>query len=279
MNHFRTALLILALSMLAGVCAANRINYVKALDLGSESNQVSIGLADAANYSVSVLAGEKGIRITIPGIGSVEAEPHYRRLSKVIDNIRAFSDGSNAYVDIRTMRDYPWTHQLQGSAIQIMINPAAAAPVSEPKPVLTAKPEQIAEEPATPTALAKPDTLSKVEIPAPETKPKKEPRSSWLSKFPAYRALLLGAFALLTVLALLIFILFWRRRLKPEAPGEEVSAGSTLILDSETKTRLVLKLSEQGWKSAEIARELKLSPKEVEQIISLGQSSGFSHRQ
>jgi hypothetical protein len=44
--------------------------------------------------------------------------------------------------------------------------------------------------------------------------------------------------------------------------------GTTLVLDGETKSRLVMKLHKENWKASEIARELNLPLKEVEQVIS-----------
>jgi hypothetical protein len=214
-------------------------------------------------------------------VPKVEGIPNYRRLSRVIDNITAFSDGRNAYVDIRTMAEYPYAHHLEGKVVRITLNPGA-----EPKPQPTpedrpAVPAQARPEPAQqvqPPEAAARDTVSAPAAPLPvQPKQKKPvpirpPRSCPLA--PKTAAL---AIFIIAALAVLAFVVYWIIHTSTHRSKEDVSSGSTLILDQDTKSRLVLKLSGQGWKSREIARELKLSLKEVEHIISLSQMSGYPH--
>ena len=47
--------------------------------------------------------------------------------------------------------------------------------------------------------------------------------------------------------------------------------GATLIMDSDTKIRMVTKLLEEGWNSRQIAREMQISVKEIEEIVKRAQ--------
>ena len=40
-----------------------------------------------------------------------------------------------------------------------------------------------------------------------------------------------------------------------------------MLLDPETRQRMVQKLLDQGWSSSEIAREMRLGVREVEEIV------------
>jgi hypothetical protein len=267
--------------VLAAVLGANQVLYVDSVDLTKDSNRISIGLSEPATYTVSPLSAGTGFRITVPNVPNVEVIPNYRRLSRVIDNITAFSDGRNAYVDIRTMAEYPYVHHLEGNMVRITLNPAA-----EPKPQPTPKarpavPAQAKPEPAKQARLpeaAPRDTVSAPVAALPEQQPPKKPvpirppRSCPLTPKTAAMAIFIIA-----ALAVLAFVIYWIVHTGTHRSQDDVSSGSTLILDQDTKSRLVLKLSSQGWKSREIARELKLSLKEVEHIISLSQMSGYPH--
>lgn len=47
--------------------------------------------------------------------------------------------------------------------------------------------------------------------------------------------------------------------------------GATLIMDSETKSRMVMKLLGEGWTARQISREMKIPLKEIENIVSSAQ--------
>ncbi len=49
--------------------------------------------------------------------------------------------------------------------------------------------------------------------------------------------------------------------------------GATLIMDSETKSRMVMKLLGEGWTARQISREMKIPLKEIESIVSSAQFS------
>ncbi|HOH47080.1 MAG TPA: hypothetical protein PLX59_04515, partial [Candidatus Cloacimonadota bacterium] len=69
-------------------------------------------------------------------------------------------------------------------------------------------------------------------------------------------------------------------RIKPVKPQKAIKEkkkldlgldGATLIMDSETKIRMVTKLLEEGWNSRQIAREMKISLKEIDEIVKRAQ--------
>lgn len=83
--------------------------------------------------------------------------------------------------------------------------------------------------------------------------------------------LILAAAALLILLVVLKYFLAKRPEIaagtsepiRDEKPAE----GRTLLLDPETRQRMVQKLLDQGWSSSEIAREMRLGVQEVEAIV------------
>lgn len=87
------------------------------------------------------------------------------------------------------------------------------------------------------------------------------------SKLPLY--LILAAAALLSFWVILKFL---ARKNPPseaaQAPQKEPSIeGTTLLLDPETRRRMVQKLLDQGWSTSEIAREIRLDMKDVERLV------------
>lgn len=80
------------------------------------------------------------------------------------------------------------------------------------------------------------------------------------------------------LLACLLVILKYFMPRKPKAAVERSgkrTEPSAPVLESQTRVRMVHKLLNQGWKPDEVARELKLSHKEVERIVSLLKSGGY----
>jgi len=81
-----------------------------------------------------------------------------------------------------------------------------------------------------------------------------------------------GSVALLLLAFLLIKSAVFKRRPKPEIEDvEDVSSLEEIddndVWDDETKSRLIGKLANDGWKAAEIANELHLNVKEVKRIL------------
>lgn len=85
-------------------------------------------------------------------------------------------------------------------------------------------------------------------------------------------AWLIGVGALLACL-LVILRYFWPRKPKAalERPSKRTET-SAPVPESQTRVRMVQKLLAQGWKADEVARELKLSSREVERIQALSES-------
>jgi|GEM_PF-609302 hypothetical protein len=84
--------------------------------------------------------------------------------------------------------------------------------------------------------------------------------------------LLIAVAALLTIIVIYLFFI------KKDRPKEAVAPqimpppptpkeGHTLLLDPETRKKMVQKLLDQGWSTSEIAREIRLDPKLVEEIV------------
>ncbi len=69
---------------------------------------------------------------------------------------------------------------------------------------------------------------------------------------------------------IIIIIRSFRTGRKPRA-----STAKGMILDDETKRKMVMQLVNDGWRSKESARELNLGDKEVESIVNLCQTSGM----
>ncbi len=92
-----------------------------------------------------------------------------------------------------------------------------------------------------------------------------------LTKFVTSNCILLLSILGMALLVLIIIIIrSFRTGRKPRA-----STAKGMILDDETKRKMVMQLVNDGWRSKEIARELNLGVKEVESIVNLCQTSGM----
>ncbi|MDP2172663.1 MAG: hypothetical protein Q8J62_02700, partial [Candidatus Cloacimonadaceae bacterium] len=77
--------------------------------------------------------------------------------------------------------------------------------------------------------------------------------------------LLLILIGLILLLVIIRFIRYFSKR-SLNRPEKE-PAGGSLLLDSDTRTRMVMKLIKDGWNAREISRELNIPLKDVERII------------
>ncbi len=136
-----------------------------------------------------------------------------------------------------------------------------------PPPTVTEEPQEVVPEAqaAIPESISTPPPVAKVAAPpcAPKTP------CGIIGLVPML--LILGG---LIAAAVFIFILAFK--LKPTvtnapSPFEE----SNLSLDTKTMCRMVGKLLSDGWSMREISKELKISQKEVEQLVQMCHSGGY----
>ncbi len=304
-------LILLSILFAALACQLSAdVEAVWAVDLTDTANQVSVKLSNPSTYRVGPLPDGDGIRIVIPNAGAIRTAPQYRRLSHTIDYITAYANGRDAVIDIRTLGNLPLEHRMDSSGknISVAVNyafgqeprqafaKAPAAAKTAPKPAAkrapatkAAKPAPQEEETFAETALD-PDTLAigdsllgevlimledstLTAVPATITKVKWYER--YRPYFPALIALGLGLLALL--LAVLIYQLLRKRRprqVKP--PAEPAPLGADYVADSHTRVRMVQKLLEQGWTPGEVAREMKLTEREMNQLLAFIKSGAYS---
>lgn len=260
---------------------AVRIETVTARDLTPTRSQVVIKLSAPAVYSVQDLPGRKGLRVIVPAVSEFSGILNYPRLSKVIDTVNAFSDGNRGVVEIATMAAWPSTYFLSDDKLRIVVN-INATQAANPKPKEAQSSNKLPAAlppastikdipPATDTTamqtVVKPETIkpvAKVSEPI-KTKSMCIPLNSeqivtWLTW--------LGAAVLVALLVMLLYQLL-RKKPKPlpAARPEKKAETDGLHLDTETRNRMVGRLSDQGWTASEIAREIKLSEEDVEEII------------
>ncbi|MGC9361640.1 MAG: helix-turn-helix domain-containing protein, partial [Candidatus Syntrophosphaera sp.] len=78
------------------------------------------------------------------------------------------------------------------------------------------------------------------------------------------------------ILCVWVILKFFRKRKPAEFPDRFVQTptGSILLLDDDPRIRMVKKLHDQGWDASQIARELKLSVQQVEEITSKEEETG-----
>jgi len=302
---------VLALGTLCAFAVVN-IDSVVSRDTGVDKNRVVINVSGDARYSVQSSSGGVVHRIVIPDAGSISGKPDYKRLSPVIDRISAYREGANAVIEIRTMDAVDVSHSLQDGKIVLNLGKAGTTPVvnqqpavpkpghtlpAEPRPTTRYydSPQEIATINVKPTRKPTPkplppDTL-RAENAAPAVEKQLFPATSEIDSVAPPQAVagdmpekaetgvafgeLVSRYRIWGFGALTLIILFFmiRAALKKPAAKDELK-GTTLVLDEETKTRMVMKLVKEGWKASQIARELNISQREVEHVISLAQMSG-----
>lgn len=97
------------------------------------------------------------------------------------------------------------------------------------------------------------------------TRGDKHQKSSNLKVFIQNNGMLLWIIMILLVAAVLFYFVYFRLMNKPEPEtGEE----PRLIMDDDTRERIVMRLDDKGWTADQIAEELQLQQKQVKQIIS-----------
>lgn len=266
-----TLLLLLCCSALVG----SSLSSVQAVDEGKTSSRISLRLSEGVDYQFSSTG--KTLSLTLPGVKLGTNEAQYRRLSHVIDYISLSEDESASYVTIRMMDEFRVSHSRTSSGISIQIgNPPpprqkpAAPKLMPPKPEgglqsvagdSPASRDSLASNPVKPKAIRRPALRSKAGCP--------ELWAGFVAVFEAHP--LVYGLCLLLILVLLAKLLLPGRsgKQQEDKQGPDLGLnGATLIMDSETKARMIRKLMDEGWTAGEISREMKLSLIEVEQIVS-----------
>lgn len=258
------------------LCAALNVGSVTSRDTGDGTNRVVIGISGDATYSVQPSAGGSVHRVVIPNTDGSAPKADYRRLSPVIDRISTYVEGTNTVVEIRTMRPASISHSKSTGQIVLELDTGATSPSpSAVKPkgkelppvyVRPAKPkleEPKVEEPAVVDSIAETRFPSSVAAPV-LPPPVMEEEESAIAEFVRHNPLYLGLLAVLSILLIIIVRAMRKHRTTPE-PAE--LSGVTLVLDEDTKKRMVMKLIDQGWTPRETAMELKLHQREVDAII------------
>jgi len=247
---------------------------------------------------VQKLTEAKGVRVILYDVeGNVK--PSYPRLSAVLDRITCYPAGNNLVVDIITMGDYPvnsyfesgdnlltltihssgagkaMSSKVLGKAEKTLKSEAVSQTVNKEKIKTSSgntndefglssnKIEDIPsqESLADSLQLSSSDTIS---IPVEEVG--NEPNCNLPSFWNRIKYLILS---IITAVCL-FFVLKSLFKKKRKRPGNEDKSGeeSALLLPPETAKLMVQKLLDKDWKPEEIARELHLSVKEVNKIIS-----------
>ena len=271
------ALLILLILLCCTALVASTLASVQAVDEGKTASRVNIRLSEAVDYQFN--SSGNTISISLPGVKLGTSEAQYRRLSHVIDYISLSEDAGGSYVTIRLMAEFRVSHFKTGSGLAIQIgNPPtvkqkpAAQKFAAPKAVnvLSSAPVDTLA-----SNLAAKDSLAQA---ASKPKPTRKPIPKYRPTCPELWAGFVSVFeahpvvygcCLLLILALLVILLLPRRlpKVVEEKKGPDLGLnGATLIMDSDTKARMISKLMEEGWTASEISQEMKLPLAEVEQI-------------
>lgn len=283
MNRIK-ALLILAVLLCVSALAATTLLSVRAVDDGKTASRIAIRLSDPVNYSFN--ASGQNITVSLPGVKLGASAAQYRRLSHVIDYISLSEDESGSYITIRTMDQFKVSHNDTGSGLVVQVGTASPVPEVQPPPAVVrpktkfapAPPQVLKPVPIAPLA----DSLSPADsIPAPAKLPAAKPKTplwKWLVKDIKANPLIWGIVALL-IFGLAAYLL-WPKRApqKDEEAFEEKKSpdlglnGATLIMDAETKQRMITKLMDEGWTAKEISQEIKLPLGEVELLAAKSRS-------
>jgi len=287
--------------LIAGICflsAETRILSIRSEDLSSTSNKIYITVSDSIRYSVQKLTEAKGVRVILYDVeGNVK--PSYPRLSAVLDRITCYPAGNNLVVDIITMGDYPVNSYFESgdNLLTLTIHSSGAGKAMSSKVLRKAEKTLKSEAVSQTVNKEKIKTSSgntndefglssnKIEdIPSQESladslqlsssdtigihveEVGNEPNCNLPSFWNRYKYLILSIIAVVC----LFFVLKSLFKKKRKRLGNEDKSGeeSALLLPPETAKLMVQKLLDKDWKPEEIARELHLSVKEVNKIIS-----------
>lgn len=287
--------------LIAGICflsAETRILSIRSEDLSSTSNKIYITVSDSIRYSVQKLTEANGVRVMLYDVeGNVK--PSYPRLSAVLDRITCYPAGNNLVVDIITMGDYPVNSYFESgdNLLTLTIHSSGAGKAMSSKELRKSEKTLKSEAVSQTVNKEKIKTSSgntndefglssnKIEdIPSQESvtdslqlsssdtisisveEVGNEPNCNLPSFWNRYKYLILS---IITAVCL-FFVLKSLFKKKAKRPGNEDKSGeeSALLLPPETAKLMVQKLLDKDWKPEEIARELHLSVKEVNKIIS-----------
>lgn len=287
--------------LIAGICflsAETRILSIRSEDLSSTSNKIYITVSDSIRYSVQKLTEANGVRVMLYDVeGNVK--PSYPRLSAVLDRITCYPAGNNLVVDIITMGDYPVNSYFESgdNLLTLTIHSSGAGKAMSSKELRKSEKTLKSEAVSQTVNKEKIKTSSgntndefglssnKIEdIPSQESvtdslqlsssdtisisveEVGNEPNCNLPSFWNRYKYLILSIIAVVC----LFFVLKSLFKKKRKRLGNEDKSGeeSALLLPPETAKLMVQKLLDKDWKPEEIARELHLSVKEVNKIIS-----------
>ena len=259
----------LLLMLSAGLCALKgEVLSVTATDLEDNCSRVSIMLSECSSYRAQPLPGGKGIRIVLPGVTGMRAEPRFSDSSPTIESIKAYSDGASGIIEVRTRMQLPISHMVSNNCKEIIL--AINYPPGEDRQLSAPSKEQVRKTPSrkrrtppSPKATAKApepvdsliavlgtDTLFATSEPEPEPLPAEQRRSPYF-----YYLLGIAVFLLLGLGVVLYFSL--RRGSRSYVPEYQEPAREVREELSPVLARIVAKLHAQGWTEAEIAREIK----------------------
>lgn len=259
----------LLLMLSAGLCALKgEVLSVTATDLEDNCSRVSIMLSECSSYRAQPLPGGKGIRIVLPRVTGMRAEPRFSDSSPPIESIKAYSDGASGIIEVRTRMQLPISHMVTDNCEQIIL--AINYPPGEDRQLSAPSKEQVRKTPSrkrrTPPshkatakapepvdsliAVLGTDTLFATSEPEPEPLPAEQRRSPYF-----YYLLGIAVFLLLGLGVVLYFSL--RRGSRSYVPEYQEPAREVREELSPVLARIVAKLHAQGWTEAEIAREIK----------------------
>jgi hypothetical protein len=299
------SLLMLVCLLLAG----QTIESVRATDSGKRSSRIVVQLSEGAQPVVNSSGSNLYLRFPNTNLGTNTAQ--YRRMSHIIDTINLYEDQTGSGITIRTMGSFQVNHRMEGSRVIVdIVNPDIPETAQNTAEESSSSSRRLrragsaAQSPAPPVlsdSLASRDSLN-VAIPLPSLPP--VPKTPWTESLR--EAVVANCILLRILLGLALLLLFfaWYRhfasrrpprikapkppkekplkesKAKPEKAPKTIKEkrkldlgldGATLIMDSDTKIRMVTKLLEEGWNSRQIAREMQISVKEIEEIVKRAQ--------
>jgi len=288
--------------LMAGICflsAETRIFSIRSMDISSTVNKVFITVSDSIRYSVHKLPEANGVRVVLNDVkGNVK--PSYPRLSAVLDRITCYPAGNNFIVDIITMGDYPINSyfESEGHLLTLTIKSSGARKAMSSRELRKAEKtikagtisqnvnkETMKNSSVNTNMMLEPssekvrdllyqDSLAEslqlsssdtIALPLEEGESEFTPKSKSII-WNRYKYLVISVIGAIC----LFFLLKSLFKNKSNKRGKEKKSRNEneLFLPPETAKLMVQKLLNKDWKPEEIARELHLSVKEVNKMIS-----------
>ncbi|MDP3114152.1 MAG: hypothetical protein Q8M98_05170, partial [Candidatus Cloacimonadaceae bacterium] len=224
-------LAVLSISAYAGV----NLQSVTSTDAGAGLNRIAIKLSEETPHTLQTDFSGNILRIRLQNVDDLGGSPSFPRLSKIIDRVDVYREGTTAVIEIKTMKPIQYEYSMQNKQLLINLGTGANIPIPGSSRVKRYRaragiqtPLPIPEteiEPSAPSDSAASDSLITKPITVAEKYPKPNPLLAFL--LTHRDPLLLILIGLILLLVIIRFIRYFSKR-SLNRPEKEPAGGSLL---------------------------------------------------